>query len=189
MKYLFIFLFIASVMPDAFATSTEKSTSWVDKSISIRDISNKQKQAEAWGMCSAVYKKASELMETESSEAAKIFSTRANEAAIVAGMVYIDKGEAAIAAAAFAAGVVHIDKGKDWIPYTEEQKQAMQSMSQNIPEVQFNIIMADLDVLGWDIWFDKFSVTLEFCISNLDGQQFYIDFWRELASSGLLKLK
>ena len=40
MKYLFIFLFITSVMPDAFATSTEKSTSWVDKSMSIRDISN-----------------------------------------------------------------------------------------------------------------------------------------------------
>jgi hypothetical protein len=65
------------------------------------------------------------------------------------------------------------------------------TLMQSIPEVQRTKILSDLESTtdkDGSIFFEKLKNTLEICIRNLDGQQFYIDSWRNLAKSGLLKI-
>ena len=104
------------------------SSSWVDDSMPILNIQAKHRQAEAWGVCSAVYRIAAELQSTESPSVAKNFNDRANGAAIAAGMTYFVKGE-------------------EGARYTEEQKRASwtltQTMTESIPDVQSTAIMAE----------------------------------------------
>tara|TARA_Y100000991_G_scaffold214771_1_gene203302 strand:- start:746 stop:1321 length:576 start_codon:yes stop_codon:yes gene_type:complete len=159
---------------NALANPTGTGTSWVDESIPILSIGNKHRQAEAWGMCSAVNKIASETFGGDMPAMAKNYNDRANGAAIAAGMTYYVKGQ-----------------NKNL--YTPDQMQASwilsQNMAKSIPEVQLNAIMAQLETSDNQTWMYNLTATLRTCDSNLDGQQFYIDFWRELAGSGLLKLK
>ena len=115
-----------------------------------------------------------QVMKYENPAMAKNYSDRANGAAIAAGMTYYVKGQ-------------------NGTRYTPDQMQASwilsQNMAKSIPEVQLNAIMGQLETSDNQTWIYNLTATLRTCDSNLDGQQFYIDFWRELASSGLLKLK
>jgi hypothetical protein len=65
-------------------------------------------------------------------------------------------------------------------------KMAMESW----PESKRTTMMADAERLGQE-GFEEFmssvGETNKICISNLETQQMYIDIWRDLAKSGLLK--
>jgi hypothetical protein len=39
------------------------------------------------------------------------------------------------------------------------------------------------------MFFNKLQTTIDICIKNLDGQQVYVDMWRELAKSGLVQFQ
>jgi len=65
------------------------------------------------------------------------------------------------------------------------------TLMRSIPEVQRTRMLSDMEsYLDQDssIFFNKLKNTLEICTRNLDGQQFYVDSWRNLAKSGLLKI-
>jgi hypothetical protein len=57
-----------------------------------------------------------------------------------------------------------------------------------LPEAALTSIMADYDLRGTDVWFKNVTKTLKVCTENLEEQQAYIDLWRTLATSGLMKL-
>ncbi len=162
------------VLMCSFRVFSESYAPWIDAAMPIINISNKHRQAEAWGMCSAVNRVVSEIQSAESPSMAKNSSNRANGAAIAAGMTYYVKGE-------------------EGIRYTEDQKRASwklsQEMSKSIPEVQSTAIIAELETLPVDVWMKKILANLEVCGSNSDGQQLYIDAWRDTAASGFLELQ
>ena len=59
------------------------------------------------------------------------------------------------------------------------------------PKISMTTILADAEVLGSkgsEKLLEKVTLTVKICMSNLHSQQAYIDSWRELAKSGLLKL-
>lgn len=65
------------------------------------------------------------------------------------------------------------------------------TLADSIPETKRTMILADSEALGKegsDKFIEKVAATIKVCISNLEGQQTYIDTWRELAKSGLLTM-
>lgn len=170
-------LLIIALTPNIFGTtaianSTEKGASWIDSSVPILLIEDKHRQAEAWGLCSASWTLASELLSNDSPAKAQQFKETARGASMAAGMTYLVNGM----------------KESD---YTPEKFQATwsfaQTAMQSIPESQLTMITAKIETSKDNLWLHDHMATLKVCDSNMEGQQFYIDSWRDLATSGLLK--
>lgn len=149
---------------------------YVTDSIFI-NIDDVNREAEAWAVCSASYELLSKFVE-EKEATSKVLLEKSNGAkmAVVMSIVFdkVDRREAEDFTV------------KEFNATWSYSKLAMQSL----PESKMASIMADAERLSAagqiQQFVDNLTDTIEICQRNSDGQQMYIDFWRELAKSGLL---
>jgi hypothetical protein len=164
-------IFLAALANPA---ASEVSSAYVSDAKPFLKIKDANRQAEAWGICAAVYQITGELMEADSNNS-KQFKEKSNGASVAVVMTHVN------------AGLKKNMSQSEFNALWNFSKTLMQS----IPEVQRTKILSDLESTtdkDGSIFFEKLKNTLEICIRNLDGQQFYIDSWRNLAKSGLLKI-
>ena len=168
-SFIFFIFFLVS-----FSVIANDDLSYVDGSepfILIKDIN---RQAEAWGTCSAAYEIMAQLLESTPAQAKKV-KDLSNGASLAVVMSHVSDGLTS--------------------DITPEKFNALWTYSKtlydSIPETRRTMIFADAEALGnkgAELFANKISATVKVCINNLEGQQSYIDTWRELAKSGLLKL-
>jgi hypothetical protein len=117
----------------AIANPIGKGTSWIDDSVPIFLIEDKHRQAEAWGICSAAWTLASELLSNDSPVKAQQFKDTARGASLAVGMTYF----------------VNFLKEQD---HTPEKFQATwsfaQTAMQSIPESQLTWMLAKMERLS-----------------------------------------
>jgi hypothetical protein len=150
----------------------EESNSYLKIDGPIIQIDNVNRQADAWGTCSAAYDVMAMLLEQRPAQAQQ-FRNYGNGAAAAVVMTHVsDELKRDMSTEQF---------GALW-NYSK-------TLSESIPEAQKTIILADAENAGEEgseQFVEKVTNTVKTCISNLEGQQIYIDTWRELAKSGLL---
>jgi len=153
---------------------SEVSSSYISSTKPFSEIKDPNRQADAWGTCAATYQITAELMEADSNKA-KLFREQSNGASVAVVMTHVN------------AGIKKNMNQSEFNALWNFSKTLMRS----IPEVQRTRMLSDMEsYLDQDssIFFNKLKNTLEICTRNLDGQQFYVDSWRNLAKSGLLKI-
>ncbi len=140
--------------------------------LEIRDVN---RQAEAWGTCSATYDVMSMLLAESDPAQAKQYSELGYGASLAVVMTHIADGLSA--------------------DISPERFNSLWSYSQvlgdSIPEASKTTILAEAETLGESgagTFITKVAATVKICVANLEGQQTYIDTWRELAKSGLLTM-
>lgn len=155
--------------------TSEELEPYVDGSVPFLRIADVNRQADAWGTCSAAYDIMAELL-PESSVRARRFHELGNGASMSVLMLHFFDG--------MTKDITQNEFNARW----EYSKVLMES----IPEVQRTRILADLEE-RWsqkpDLFFNKLLSTLKVCVENLEAQRMYVDQWRALAKSGLLTLE
>lgn len=145
---------------------------YVDGSKKFVLIENTDRQAEAWGTCAAAYDVMAVLMASKPNQA-QYFNDLGNGASMAVVMTHVSAGlDPEMGPAKFNAL---------W-NYSK-------TLAETIPETQRTMILADFEALGEERsseFVEKVGKTVKICLSNLEGQQAYIDAWRDLAKSGLL---
>ena len=140
--------------------------------LTIEDIN---RQSEAWGTCSATYRLTSMLFADSQPAQAEEYKNYSNGAKIAVIMANV--GDA-------------LDEGTSPARFSSIWAFS-KALGDSIPESQFTRIMADAESLrgsGLGGFETKLLKTMQVCLDNLEGQQNYIDLWRELAKSGLLEI-
>ena len=154
--------------------ASEVSYAYVSDAKPFLNIKDANRQAEAWGICAATYQITGDLMEADSNKS-KQFKMKSNGASVAVVMTHV------------IAGLKENMSQSEFYALWNFSK----TLRRSIPDVARTRILSDLESTTEKdraMFFDKLKNTLEICISNLDGQQFYIDSWRNLAKSGLLKI-
>lgn len=162
------FLFTLS----AYASDIE---SYVDGSKPFIAIKNVNRQGEVWAVCAAAYDVMSEIFRSQPAQSKKM-KELGNGAELAVIMTLVNDGmKKDITSTKFNALWSYAQiAGKEW------------------PKVSMTTILADAEVLGTkgsDKFLDKMTLTVKICMNNIESQQAYIDSWRALAKSGLLKLQ
>lgn len=149
--------------------------SYVDDSIKIIDTADIHREAQAWGICAAAYDLIAEILQESAPARAKLLSDLANgaELAVIISMVTRE-----------------IDD-----EMTPEQFNNVWNFSKisggEIPKTMLNVLLADLEAdnsEGKSTFLADLGKTVVVCASNSEGQQAYIDMWRDLAKSGLFQI-
>ncbi len=169
-KYIAI---VFSLFAFSLANASENST-YVDGSKPFIEIKDVNRQGEAWAICAASYDIIAEIFKSQPAQS-KQFSEFANGAELAVGMTLVLE--------AFDSEISPERFNSLW----RYSRLAMKEW----PTVQLTAILADAERLGaegYEGFVDKVAATVKICISNLESQQAYIDSWRVLAKSGLLKL-
>lgn len=137
-------------------------------------ITDANRQAEAWATCAATYDILASFLDVGSAQAQEI-KNMGNGAALAVSMTSV--------AAGFTENISQERFNALW-NYSK-------TLSQTLPDARRTMILADAERLKNDQqrFVDKLMATARICMENVDAQQKYIDFWRELAKSGLLKVE
>ena len=135
----------------------------------IHQIENVHRQAEAWATCAATWTILSSVAE-EGSPKAEHFGQVANGAKMAIAMTYISD----------LPDDVSPERFRSTYKFTQT---AMDAMTETV----YTSIMADMGSKEGDIWVEDLFSTRAVCEQNLDGQQMYVDLWRNLATSGILQ--
>lgn len=139
--------------------------------IAIKDVN---REAEAWATCAASYDIMAELIGPQSARAQQLSElANGSELAVTMALVIDDLSEE-----------MEPERFEALWTYAKHA-------GQEIPKTRRTAILADAETLGSDnseMFVNKISETVKICVENLELQQMYIDMWRELAKSGLLKL-
>jgi len=140
----------------------------------IIEIENVNRQAEAWGTCAAAYDIIAMLFEDQPARAQQ-FNDFSNGAELAVTMAHVTDG-------------LEPDMGGERFSTLWNYSK---TLGKSITETQMTMILADAESAreeGSERFFKRITKTVETCISNLEGQQVYIDTWRDLAKSGLLSI-
>lgn len=173
MKKILVFL-IFSFWFSEFAVAEGKS--YVGESEKIIDISDPHREAQAWATCAAAYDIMAEVIEESAPARSKQLSDLANgaELAVIISMVASEIN-------------------KDMTPEKFENVWNFSKLSGGeIPKTMRTTLLADLESDSSDgksKFLNDLGKTVSVCAGNLDGQQAYIDMWRDLMKSGLLKVQ
>ena len=178
MKRVLVF-FIKAVVANALmqpALYAADSESYIDTTIPFVNIEDVNRESEVWATCAATYDIMAEIFEGTQPAQAKQLHEMANGAELAVTMAMVSDG---------------IDDD-----ISPEKFNALWAYSkvagQEIPKTKKSAIMADAEILGKagkEVFFRKLTNTAKVCTSNIEAQQAYIDMWRELAKSGLLKFE
>ena len=168
---------LATIVFSLFAFSlayASESLSYVDGTKPFVVIKDVNRQAEAWAACSASYEIMSAILASQPARSQQM-KELSNGAGVAVTMTLVtDALDTNISPERFNALWSYAKlAGKEW------------------PKTQRTAILADAEALGAEgseRFAEKLVATIEVCTNNLDAQQMYIDSWRELAKSGLLKL-
>lgn len=171
LKYFSFILGIIFAVPSL----ADTPDSYVDGGKPFLSIKDVNRQAESWGMCSAAYDVMAMLLAESNPAQAKQYSDLGNGASIAVVMSHVAGG-----------------MSSDMSP---ERFNSLWNYSKtlvdSIPETRKTMILAEAESLGesgTEKFINKLSATVKVCMENLEGQQRYIDTWRELAKSGLLTM-
>ena len=137
-------------------------------------IADTNRQSEAWATCAATYGILASFFDAGSAQAQE-FKNMGNGAALAVSMTHVAKG--------FTENISQERFNALW-NYSK-------TLSQTLPDARRTMIMADAERLknNQQRFSDKLMATARICMANVDGQQMYIDLWRELAKSGMLKIE
>jgi len=157
------------------AIAEETGASYLDDRLFL-EIKDVNRQAESWAMCAATY----DFMAAVLSEAQPARSRQLKDIANGAEMAVI---------------MSMVSDGLD-SEMTQERFYSLWTMAKlagsELPRTRRTMLAADAesssDKKGAKVFFANLSATMSVCVKNLEAQQMYIDTWRELAKSGLLKL-
>jgi len=151
------------------------NNSYLNESQPFLLIKDVNRQAEAWGTCSAIYDVMAMLLTESNPAQAKQYKDFGNGASIAVLMTHVSDG-------------LKPDM-------SSEQFNSLWSLSKilsnSIPETKRTMILADGEMLGKtgsEKFIEKVATTAKICMENLEGQQIRIDAWRDLAKSGLLSM-
>lgn len=152
----------------------DQRLSYVDGSEPFLLINDANRQGEAWGICAAAYEIMSALMESGSAQAQQ-YKNLSNGASLAVVMTHVSKG-------------LSSDMSQDSFNALWNYSK---TLADSVPEVQKTMILADAESLGESgkgQFIERLGATVKVCVNNLDGQQTYVDTWRELAKSGLIQV-
>jgi hypothetical protein len=157
------------------ANANEKISPYVDGSKSFLEIKDVNRQAEAWAMCAATYDVMAEILSESQPARSQQLKELANGAEVTVTMAIVSDGLTP--------------------DITQDRFNALWSMAQlsgtELPRTRRTMLAADEESSAGEKakeFFSNLSATMEICFKNLEGQQMYIDLWRELAKSGLLQM-
>ncbi len=140
--------------------------------LSIKDVN---RQAEAWGTCSAAYDVMAMVIGESNPAQAKQYNDLGNGASLAVAMSHVADG---------LSSDMDPERFNSMWNYSK-------TLADSIPETKTTMILADAETLGdskAEEFITKLAETVKICMANLKGQQAYIDIWRELAKSGLLEM-
>ncbi|MBK8970504.1 MAG: hypothetical protein IPM37_03715 [Hahellaceae bacterium] len=155
--------------------SLAEERSYVDEVPKIIELSDPNREAQAWAMCAAAYELTAEIVRPSAPARANQLSELANgaELAVVISMV---------------APEINDD-------LTQEKFATVWRFSVKtggeIPKTMKTALLADYEAdqsARNSKFLGDLAKTVGVCMSNLEGQQQYIDVWRSLAKSGLLQM-
>ncbi len=150
-------------------------SSYVDGSKPFLVIKDVNRQAEAWGTCSAAYDVIAMLLNESNPAQAKHYKELGNGASMAVFISHVVDG--------FTEATNQDQLNSLW-NYSK-------ILADSIPETKKTMILADAESLGEsgaDEFLTKLVVTLKVCIANLESQQIYIDIVRDFAKSGLITI-
>lgn len=165
------FLALLLVLP-GLAIAEENSYLSVDGP--IIQIENVNRQAEAWGTCAAAYDVMAMFFESQPAQAQQL-KNFGNGAELAVIMTHVSDG-------------LDPDMGQEGFSALWNYSK---TLAESIPETRRTMILADAESAGEDgadEFLQRVTNTVKTCVANLEGQQVYIDTWRELAKSGLLSI-
>jgi len=166
-------LLTALIIPtNSFGSS---DSSYVDGSKPFLAIKDVNRQAEAWGTCSAAYDVMAMFLIESNPAQAKQYKDLGNGASMAVVMSHVADG---------LTEDINQDRFNSLWNYSK-------TLADSIPETKSTMILADAETLGEsgaEKFITKVAATVKVCMANLEGQQTYIDTWRELAKSGLLTM-
>lgn len=153
----------------------EIGASYVDDKLFI-EIKDVNRQAEAWAMCAATYEFMGEILSEAQPARSRQLKDLANGAEVAVTMSMVAGGLDA--------------------EITQERFDSLWTMAKlagsELPQTRRTMLTAEAESSSSKeeakVFFANLSATMNVCVKNLEGQQMYIDTWRELAKSGLLKL-
>lgn len=154
------------------AGSTELS--YVDGSKPFLSIKDVNRQAEAWGTCASAYEIMAMILESQPAQAKQV-KDFGRGASLAVMMSHVVDG--------MSSDITPEEFNSLWI-YSK-------TLVDSIPEVSRTMMLAEAESLGEagaEKFIEKITATIKVCVANLEGQQMYIDTWRDLAKSGLLTL-
>lgn len=163
-----------SVLSISQANAAADATPYVDGSKSFLEIKDVNRQAEAWAMCAATYDYMAGILSEAQPARSKQISELANGAEVAVTMAIVSDG---------------LDP-----EISQDRFNALWSMAKlsgtELPKTRFTMLdaEAEADTGNNAVFLKNLTATFEICIRNLEGQQMYIDTWRELAKSGLLQI-
>lgn len=174
-KVMILAIVALSVLSIGEANAVEDATPYVDGSKSFLKIEDVNRQAEAWAMCAATYDTMAEILSKAQPARSQQLSELANGAEVAVTMAIVSDG---------------LDP-----EISQERFNALWSMGKlsgtELPKTRLTMLAAEAEsYTGKDteVFIRNLTATVEICIRNLEGQQMYIDTWRELAKSGLLQI-
>ena len=149
--------------------------SYVDGSVKIIDTKNSHREAQSWSMCAAAYDLMAEIVQESAPARAKQLGDLANGAELAAIISMVAK-----------------EINEDMTPEKFESVWNFSKLSGGeMPKTMRTTLLADLEAdisEGKSVFLDSLGKTVVVCAGNLKDQQTYIDIWRDLAKSGLLKI-
>lgn len=156
------------------AYAQQQGKPYVDSSKPFITIEDPNRQAEAWAMCAAAYDFTASIISKSAPARAKQLGDLANGAEAAVTMTIVADG---------------LDDET-----TPEKFNALWSMGKllgkELPESRKTTLAAELEAHSGErvsIFLANLTATVHTCMQNLEGQQAYIDMWRTLATSGMLK--
>ncbi len=176
-KLVFIAISLSSTTStNVVAADKANGTPYVDSNKPFLEIKDVNRQAEAWAMCAATYDVIAEILIDTQPARSQYLKNLANGAEIAAGMsVVVD-------------GIVPDITQERFNSLWEVAKLTMTEL----PKTSQTMLLADSESTSnkaaAEAYFANLNATMNVCFKNLEAQQMYIDAWRELAKSGLLKL-
>ena len=168
------FAILLSLAPVPFVGAAE-TPAYVDGSKPFIEIKDIKRQAETWAVCAASYDIMATIMEARDPARSRQLGDLANGAKVAVGMtLVINDLDPEISPEKFEA-------------LWTESNVAMAAW----PQAQLTSILAEAEAAGAEgaeEFGKKINATVVTCINNLKGQRWYVDTWKELVDSGLLKL-
>ena len=163
------------VLSSGHAETDSKGTPYVDGTKSFLKIKNANRQAEAWAMCVASYKVMAVILSQSAPARSQQLKELSNGAKVAILMSQVTDG-----------------LSTDMAPGKFNSLWKMAQLSSiELPKTRITMLAAELESAnkkGKEAFLNNLSATVAVCAKNLPAQQMYIDTWRELAKSGLLKL-
>lgn len=155
--------------------AAEKGVAYVDGTKSFLEISDPNRQAEAWAICAASYDFMADLFSEAQPARAQQLRELANGAEVAAIMsIFVDGLTPDITPERYSSLWAAAKLQGTELPKTSRTFLAAEAES--TPKNETNLFLSNM------------AATVKICVSNLPGQQAHIDTYREFTKSGLLTL-